>query len=65
MRCVMCEKILSLLLFLCMVPVASAADMPIIIGVPLPLSGKQLQDGQMMKDSFEMAKETINAQGGQ
>lgn len=60
----MCEKILSLLLLLCMVPVAYAADTPIVIGVPLPLSGKQMQDGKMMKDTFEMAKETINAQGG-
>lgn len=60
----MCEKILSLLLLLCMVPVAFAANTPIVIGVPLPLSGKQMQDGRMMKDAFEMAKETINAQGG-
>ena len=45
----MCEKILSLLLLLCMVPVAFAADTPIVIGVPLPLSGKQMQDGRMIK----------------
>lgn len=60
----MCAKILSLLLLLCMVPVAFAGDAPIVIGVPLPLSGKQMPDGQMMKDAFEMAKETINGQGG-
>jgi branched-chain amino acid transport system substrate-binding protein len=37
---------------------------PIVIGVPLPLSGKQMEDGRMMKNAFEMAVETINADGG-
>lgn len=57
-------NILSLLLFLCMAPAAFAAESPIVIGVPLPLSGKQMADGKMMKDAFEMARETINGQGG-
>lgn len=64
MRCVMGKPILLLLLLICMALVAFAADTPIVIGVPLPLSGKQMPDGRMMQDAFEMAKTTINAQGG-
>ncbi len=40
------------------------ASESIIIGVPLPLSGKQMEDGRMMKSSFEIAEDTINKQGG-
>ncbi len=40
-----------------------AAD-PIVIGVPLPLTGKQMEDGRMMKNAFEMALKSINADGG-
>jgi len=46
------------------IPFRSSASEKIVIGVPLPLSGKQMEDGRMMKDSFEMAKNTINENGG-
>ena len=58
------KRFLFFLLVMIMVPFLSFASEPIIIGVPLPLSGKQMEDGRMMKDSFEMARETINQQGG-
>jgi len=37
---------------------------PVIIGVPLPLSGDRETLGLMMKNSCEMAKEAINKEGG-
>lgn len=37
---------------------------PVIIGMPLPLSGARASLGLMMKNSCEMAKETINKEGG-
>jgi len=37
---------------------------PVIIGVPLPLSGDRETLGLMMKNSCEMAKEAINQEGG-
>jgi len=37
---------------------------PVIIGVPLPLSGSLKEFGTMMKNSFDMAKESINEKGG-
>ena len=37
---------------------------PIHIGIPLPLSGSLKEFGTMMKNSFEMAKESINERGG-
>jgi branched-chain amino acid transport system substrate-binding protein len=37
---------------------------PVIIGVPLPLSGDLQPFGVMMKNSFEMAREAINSEGG-
>jgi branched-chain amino acid transport system substrate-binding protein len=37
---------------------------PVIIGVPLPLSGDRETLGLMMKNSCEMAKETVNKEGG-
>ncbi|MGD8371558.1 MAG: ABC transporter substrate-binding protein [Syntrophobacterales bacterium] len=36
----------------------------VVIGVPLPLSGDRETLGLMMKNSCEMAKETINKEGG-
>ncbi len=44
--------------------VAEASQEPVIIGVPLPLSGNLKEFGIMMKNSFEMAKESINEAGG-
>ena len=32
--------------------------------IPLPLTGKQAKFGEMMKRSYEMAAEEINAKGG-
>lgn len=46
------------------IPFRSSASEPIVIGVPLPLSGKQMEDGRMMRDSFEMAGNAINENGG-
>jgi branched-chain amino acid transport system substrate-binding protein len=37
---------------------------PVIVGVPLPLSGDRETLGLMMKNSCEMAKENINKDGG-
>ncbi len=37
---------------------------PVTIGVPVPLSGDLQAFGVMMKNSFELAKETINKKGG-
>jgi branched-chain amino acid transport system substrate-binding protein len=58
------NRLLYFLLVLLVIPVHSYASEPIVIGVPLPLSGKQKEDGRMMKDSFDMAVTTINQQGG-
>jgi branched-chain amino acid transport system substrate-binding protein len=58
------KKILFFLLVMILMPFPSSASEPIVIGVPLPLSGKQMEDGHMMRDSFEMAMKTINQQGG-
>lgn len=58
------KRFLFFLLVMIVIPFRSFASEPIVIGVPLPLSGKQMEDGRMMKDSFEMARETINQQGG-
>jgi branched-chain amino acid transport system substrate-binding protein len=40
-----------------------AAD-PISLAIPLPLTGGQAKFGEMMKRSYEMAAEEINAKGG-
>jgi branched-chain amino acid transport system substrate-binding protein len=37
---------------------------PVIVGVPLPLSGNLKEFGTMMQNSFEMARDSINKQGG-
>jgi branched-chain amino acid transport system substrate-binding protein len=43
---------------------AGAAEKPVFIGVPLPLTGSFSEFGIIMKNSFEMAKEDINKAGG-
>ena len=58
------KRFLFFLLVMIVIPFPSSASEPIVIGVPLPLSGKQMEDGRMMKDSFEMAMKNINQQGG-
>jgi branched-chain amino acid transport system substrate-binding protein len=37
---------------------------PVIVGVPLPLSGNLEEFGTMMRNSFEMARDSINKLGG-
>jgi branched-chain amino acid transport system substrate-binding protein len=37
---------------------------PVTVGVPLPLSGNLKEFGTMMRNSFEMAKDSINTMGG-
>lgn len=60
-----CIKRLLIVMFVMLViPVTTHGSDAIVIGVPLPLSGKQMEDGQMMKDSFEMARNFINENGG-
>ena len=44
--------------------VGEASQKPVLIGVPLPLTGNLKEFGMMMKNSFEMAKESINKAGG-
>ena len=58
------KRLFFFLIAMLMITVHSYASDPVVIGVPLPLSGKQMEDGRMMKDSFEMAKKTINEHGG-
>ena len=58
------KRLFFFLLAMLMITVHSYASEPIVIGVPLPLSGKQMEDGRMMKESFEMARKAINQQGG-
>ncbi len=58
------KKFWIYLLLVFLLPIFSHAAEPIIIGVPLPLSGKSMEDGKMMKDSFEMALKSINDAGG-
>lgn len=52
------------ILFIPAHPSSAAADSEVIIGVPLPLTGARGTLGLMMKNSSEMAKETINKEGG-
>ncbi|VTR68831.1 Branched-chain ABC-type amino acid transporter, substrate-binding protein [Desulfosarcina cetonica] len=40
-----------------------AASQPVVIGVPVPLSGQLEAFGQMMKNAFEMAVEDVNRAG--
>jgi len=58
------KRLFFFMLVVLIMPVISYASEPIIIGVPLPLSGKQMEDGRMMKNSFEMAMKTVNENGG-
>ncbi len=58
------KRFLFFLLVMIVIPFRSSASEPIVIGVPLPLSGKQMEDGRMMRDSFEMAGNAINENGG-
>ena len=44
--------------------IGEASQEPITIGVPLPLTGNLKEFGLMMKNSFEMAKASINEAGG-
>ena len=52
----------AFILSLCASSFAAAADFNLVI--PLPLTGKQAKFGEMMKRSYEMAAEEINAKGG-
>nr|MBS0021441.1 ABC transporter substrate-binding protein [Gammaproteobacteria bacterium] len=69
------SKRLQNMLYGLVLAVASAAIMaqtgpsvaraqPVVIGVPLPLTGEYQAFGLMMKNSFELALETINQGGG-
>lgn len=42
----------------------SAASQPVVIGVPIPLSGQLKAFGEIMKNAFEMAVEDVNRAGG-
>jgi branched-chain amino acid transport system substrate-binding protein len=44
--------------------VGAASEEPVIIGVPLPLTGNLQDFGMMMKNSFEMAQASVNDAGG-
>ena len=46
------------------ISVAEASEEPVMIGVPLPLTGNLKGFGLMMKNSFEMAQESLNEAGG-
>jgi len=64
------SKICHIILFVAAVgmalptPVGVAAEEPVIIGVPLPLTGNLQEFGIMMKNSFEMAQTSVNEAGG-
>ncbi len=49
-------------LFVCLAAVAQAADLN--LAVPLPLTGGQAKFGEIIKKSYEIAQEEINAKGG-
>jgi len=44
--------------------VGVASEESVAIGIPLPLSGNLKEFGMMMKNSFEMAQESVNEAGG-
>ncbi|MCP4117431.1 MAG: amino acid ABC transporter substrate-binding protein [Desulfobacteraceae bacterium] len=58
------KRFLIVMFVVLVIPVTTHGAGPVVIGVPLPLSGKQMKDGRMMKDSFEMAGSFINENGG-
>ena len=43
---------------------AVGSEKPVAIGIPLPLSGPLASFGIMMRNSFELAREAVNARGG-
>jgi branched-chain amino acid transport system substrate-binding protein len=51
-------------LFACFFAASLSAAESLDITIPLPLTGKQAKFGEIMKRSFEMAAEEINAKGG-
>jgi ABC-type branched-chain amino acid transport systems, periplasmic component len=53
---------LALLLTLAWAGQVQAKD--IVLGVPLPLTGAQAKFGEIIKKSYEIAQEEINAKGG-
>jgi len=63
-------KIFQIILFVTAVGMALpisvgvASEQSVIIGIPLPLTGNLKEFGMMMKNSFEMAKASINEAGG-
>ena len=64
------SKICHIILFVTAVSMAIpisvglASEEPIMIGIPLPLTGNLQEFGMMMKNSFDMAQESINEGGG-
>ncbi|MCP4669857.1 MAG: amino acid ABC transporter substrate-binding protein [Desulfobacula sp.] len=64
------NKIFKIILLFMIVSIALpiystvASEQSVIIGIPLPLSGNLKEFGTMMKNSFEMAKTSINKAGG-
>ena len=55
--------VLALFAFMCVAPLlAAAAEFKLVI--PLPLTGKTAKFGEIMKKSYEIAAEEINAAGG-
>jgi len=57
-------SILSLLLLAGITGCGHKTSGPVKIGVLLPLTGSQANFGEMEKNSFEMAKDRVNADGG-
>ncbi|MGB5421418.1 MAG: ABC transporter substrate-binding protein, partial [Desulfobacterales bacterium] len=64
------NKICHFILFVTVVGLALstsvgvASEESVAIGIPLPLSGNLKEFGMMMKNSFEMAQESVNEAGG-
>ncbi len=58
-----CARVVFVSFGMAMFGVAFAAD-PISLAIPLPLTGGQAKFGEMMKRSYEMAAEEVNAKGG-
>lgn len=55
---------LALSLFLLMTPVAMAASQPVVIGLQGPITGPWAYEGQMARQSCEIAAMLINEKGG-
>ncbi|MDM8552227.1 ABC transporter substrate-binding protein [Desulfobacterales bacterium HSG2] len=56
--------VLLLVIFAAGISCAEASEDAVIIGVPLPLTGDLKEFGMIMKNSFEMARESVNKAGG-